>query len=89
MNAFKAKITIPVKSAKHAKILAGSISPDNVPTPEGLKVKTWCEGKKILTYVECGKSFETFLSTLDDILASFQLAEKTLRGVTGCRKMLS
>ncbi|MGP3667188.1 MAG: KEOPS complex subunit Pcc1 [Candidatus Bathyarchaeota archaeon] len=89
MKAFKAKITIPVKSAKYAKILAGSISPDNVPTPEGLKVKTWCRDKKILTYIECKKSFETFLSTVDDVLASFQLAEKTLREVAGCRRMLS
>jgi len=89
LSIFKAKIVIPVKSVRYAKILVDSVSPDNTPTPKGLKVKTWCKGKNVLTYIECRKSFETFLSTLDDILASFQLAEKTLRGVVGCRKMLS
>jgi len=51
LSIFKAKIVIPVKSVRYAKILVDSVSPDNTPTPKGLKVKTWRKGKNVLTYI--------------------------------------
>ena len=37
------------------------------------------EKDKIVSVVECEKSFETFLATIDDLLSSIQVAQKTLK----------
>jgi regulator of extracellular matrix RemA (YlzA/DUF370 family) len=74
----EAKIEIGFGSVRLAEAVASAVSPDNRPVPKGLKVETWREKGKLLGVVRCSRGVETFLSTLDDLLASVQTAEKAV-----------
>jgi len=76
---FKAKIEFETENPKVAKAIALSVTPDNLTAPKGLKVKTVAVGKKVVSIVECKKSFETFLSTVDDLIVGLQVARKSLK----------
>jgi len=75
---FTARIELELESRKTAEAVAKSVTPDNVKTPKGLTVRTKASGRKVVSVVECDKKFETFFSTLDDLLSCLQVAEKTL-----------
>jgi len=62
-----------------AEIIIGAISPDNFPVPPGLSIKSSRRKTEAETRVFCAKGFGTLLATLDDLLSSIQLAEKTIR----------
>ena len=81
MVKFEAEIKFKTVNKKMAKAIALSVIPDNLTAPKGLKVKTKTKNEKIISTVKCEKSFETFLATLDDLVASLHLAEKILKVV--------
>ena len=62
-----------------AKVIVGAISPDNFPVPPGLFIKSSSRKTEAETRVFCAKGAGTLLATLDDLLSSIQLAEKTIR----------
>ena len=78
---FKATIRFEAKNFRVAKAIALSVTPDNLTAPEGLKVKTMAVGRTVVSTVECNKSFETFLSTINDLIVCLQATEKSLRVV--------
>ncbi len=47
-------------------------------TPPGLTVKTFRRGSSVVTIVRCEGRFETFLATINDLLAAVQVAEKVI-----------
>jgi tRNA threonylcarbamoyladenosine modification (KEOPS) complex Pcc1 subunit len=74
-----ATITLEYTDEKTAKAVANAISPDNFKTPTGLKVKTVRENKKVVTTIHCEGKLATFTATIDDLLFSASVAEKTLK----------
>jgi tRNA threonylcarbamoyladenosine modification (KEOPS) complex Pcc1 subunit len=73
------EISIEYDDARTAEAIGNAVSPDNHGTPKGLSVKTRSEQKRVVTSIECQRSFPTFIATVDDILFSIAIAENTLR----------
>jgi regulator of extracellular matrix RemA (YlzA/DUF370 family) len=79
----EAKIMVDFGSVRLAEAVVSAVSPDNKPLPRGLKVETWGKKGKLLGVIKCSRGVKTFLSTLDDLLASVQTAEKAVEMVRG------
>jgi hypothetical protein len=71
----EASIKLAYKSAREAKAVAEAITPDNFKVPAGLRIKTTRKGKTVLTHILCETRFQTFMSTIDDLLESVSVAE--------------
>ena len=59
---------------EEAEAVALSLSPDNLKAPSGLSVRTFRKGSKVIMKVTSLKRVDTMLATLDDLLASAELA---------------
>ncbi len=55
-----------------------SLLPDNEPLPPGLSVEMVIEGRELVVKVRCERGVDSLLATLDDLLASLNLAERVL-----------
>jgi hypothetical protein len=77
----KAEITLTYDAAREAEAVASAVSPDNVKVPPGLSVKTTRRRNKVLTEIECEIRLQTFIATLDDLLACVSVAEKAFSAV--------
>ncbi|MBS7620864.1 KEOPS complex subunit, partial [Candidatus Bathyarchaeota archaeon] len=66
-------------SVASAEAVVNAVSPDNFKVPAGLSVKTSRDGKNVVTRIKCRGKFQTFIATIDDLLFSISLAEKTLK----------
>jgi len=73
----EARIRLSYKNGREAEAVAKAVSPDNVKVPAGLFVKTTRRGPKVFTTIECETKLETFIATIDDLLACVSIAEKT------------
>lgn len=74
----KIKISINYDSEKIAESIEKALIPDDKSAPAHLKVKTWHKSGRLNSEIECKGSFETFMSTIDDLIASIQVAEKNI-----------
>lgn len=79
MVKFKAVIHINAGTTLKAKAIVDSVKSDDLTAPEGLTVNTQAKKDRIVSIVESQKSFKTFLATVDDLLLSIQVAQKTLK----------
>jgi hypothetical protein len=77
----KATIILEYSDVKTAKAVAKAVSPDNLKTPIGLKVNTVNDGCKVVTDIDCNGKMATFTATIDDLLSSVIIAEKTLQTI--------
>ena len=77
----KAEITLAYKAAREAEAVASAVSPDNVDVPLGLFVKTTRQKNKVFTEIECETRLQTFIATIDDLLACVSIAEKAFYAV--------
>ncbi|MCS7096006.1 MAG: KEOPS complex subunit Pcc1 [Candidatus Bathyarchaeota archaeon] len=75
----KAEILITYNDDQSAECAFKAASPDNLNVPPGLTVNTARRNNEVLTVIKCNRSFKTFIATIDDLLFSISLAEKTLR----------
>ena len=75
----EAEITITYENAESADAVAKAVSPDNFKVPPGLYVRTRREGNNVVTHIRCRRKLQTFIATIDDLLFSISLAEKTLK----------
>jgi hypothetical protein len=82
VRSLEATIKLEYDDARTAVAVAAAISPENLTAPTGLFVKTTREGCCIITMIRGGAKLSTFLSTIDDLLASAAAAEKILRTIT-------
>jgi len=85
----EAKIQLSYRNSREAEAVAKAIAPDNVKVPSGLRVETTRRGNKVLTQVVCETRFQTFMSTIDDLLESVSVAEDTFRVAKKYRKSQS
>jgi len=77
----KAEITLTYEAVIEAEAVASAVSPDNVKVPPGLFVKTTRRRNKVLTEIECETRLQTFIATIDDLLACVSVAEKAFSAV--------
>lgn len=77
----EAKLSFVYETENEAKALCNAVSPDNVKVPAGLYVNTIRDKCCLLTSVQCKKSMETFIATLDDLLACISVAEQMFRAI--------
>jgi len=63
---------------REAEAVAQSLSPDNIRVPTGLSVRAFRRGSRVIIKVTSLKGVETVLATLDDILASAELAREAV-----------
>jgi len=74
----EAEIILKYESERDAEAITNAVSPDNVKTPPGLTVKTVRRGSSVVTLVRCEGRIETFLATINDLLAAVQVAERAI-----------
>lgn len=77
----EAEISLSYKTSREAEAVAEAVSPDNVRVPEGLTIRTFKQGKKVLTRLKCRTSMSTFISTIDDLLSAVSVAERSVSAV--------
>lgn len=70
-----AEIRLSYKNAKEAEAVAKAVAPDNSKVPVGLTVRTFREGKSVVTNITCETKLQTFMATIDDLLESVSVAE--------------
>lgn len=88
MRYLQATITLEYPDAKTAEAIAKAISPDNLKTPNGLKVHTIRDNCKVVTDIICEGKLATFTATIDDLLFSASTAEKTLQTIDNQNRLL-
>ncbi len=77
----EARLTFIYDTEHEAKSVNDAISPDNIEVPIGLNVETARDNCLLSTSVSCDKSIETFIATLDDLLACISVAEQVFRAI--------
>jgi hypothetical protein len=77
----RARVECRYSSLKEARAISQSIGPDNIKVPKGMRIRTVCLGKKVISEIELEGTIQTLLSTLDDILACTSTAESVLKKV--------
>jgi hypothetical protein len=77
----EAELSLAYDSEQEAEAVVKAVSPDNLKAPIGLKVETKRNDGSLYAVVCCEKSLETFIATLDDLLACISVAEKALGSV--------
>ncbi len=77
----EAELFLVYGSEQGAEAVVQAVAPDNLKVPIGLKVKTERNDSFLSAVVCCEKSLETFIATLDDLLACISVAERALGSV--------
>lgn len=77
----EATITLEYDDEKTAETVADAVSPDNYKTPAGLVVTTARKHNAVITDIKAEGKIVTFIATIDDLLFSVSVAEKTLKAV--------
>ncbi len=77
----KAELSFVYETEREAEAVVEAVSPDNVKVPLGLSVETVRRNSHLVALVSCQKSLETFIATLDDLLACISVAEKAFETV--------
>lgn len=73
-----ATIVIRFCDEEEAASVLKAVEPDNSPLPPGLSIESRQEGATVSFQIICERGPESLLSTVDDLLAAIQLAEKTI-----------
>lgn len=74
----RALITCEYRSTTVAKAISSALSPDNLPLPKGIKLKTSAQGGKVISKIEVDGRIETLLGTIDDLLSCTSVAESVI-----------
>jgi len=77
----QATITLEYDNEKIAEAVASAVSPDNFKTPVGLTVKTILRKNAVVTEIAAEGKMATFIATMDDLLSSVTVAEKTVKAI--------
>jgi len=75
----RVEVSLLCRDAQVVDVLHGSLEPDNVDLPEGLKLGMKRMGRRLAVNISSEAKVETLLSTVDDILESLQASIDTLR----------
>ena len=79
MRKLEAEIILEYDDERKAEAIAKAVSPDNFKTPPSLSIKTFRDGRNVITHVTCSGKIQTFIATIDDLLFCVSIAEKALQ----------
>ena len=74
-------ITLEYEDEKTAEAVATAVSPDNYKAPTGLSIATARKMNSVITKIAMEGKISTFIATIDDLLFSVSIAEKTLKAL--------
>ncbi|MCK4399562.1 hypothetical protein KAV46_01145 [Candidatus Bathyarchaeota archaeon] len=74
----EATVTIQYRDRRTAEAILRAIEPDNLTTPEGVKIEAEARGGVVTIKVECRRGIGSLVATLDDLLSCIQAAEKAI-----------
>jgi len=74
----EATVTIQYRDRRTAETILRAIEPDNLTTPEGVKIEAEARGGVATIKVECRRGIGSLVATLDDLLSCIQAAEKAI-----------
>ena len=74
----EATVTIQYVDRRTAEAILRAIEPDNLTTPEGVKIEAEARGGVAIIKVECRRGIGSLVATLDDLLSCIQAAEKAI-----------
>ena len=77
----EATITLVYDDEKTAEAVAKAVSPDNLKKPACLTIETTRKHNAVTTNLKVEGKMATFIATIDDLLFSVSVAEKTLEAV--------
>lgn len=74
----EATVTIQYVDQRTAEAILRAIEPDNLTTPEGVKIEAEARGGVVTINVECRRGIGSLVATLDDLLSCIQAAEAAI-----------
>jgi tRNA threonylcarbamoyladenosine modification (KEOPS) complex Pcc1 subunit len=74
----EATVTIEYRDKRTAEAILRAIEPDNLTTPEGVKIEAETRIRVVTINVECIRGIGSLVATLDDLLSCIQAAEKAI-----------
>ncbi|MEM3626590.1 MAG: KEOPS complex subunit Pcc1 [Candidatus Bathyarchaeia archaeon] len=75
----EAEVILEYNDERTAEAIAKAVSPDNFKTPPCLSIRTFRDGRSVITHIACSGKIQTFIATVDDLLFCISTAEKTLQ----------
>jgi len=81
MSVPRAVIRLSFRREELAKAIYEAVEPDNKLLPKGLEIRSSIEGRTLSFEVYCDKGLGSLWSTLDDLLACIQTAERVLKAL--------
>ncbi|NWG08837.1 MAG: hypothetical protein HXX80_00740 [Nitrososphaerales archaeon] len=85
----KVTISIKLKSEAEARTIHGSLKPDNVDLPKGLRIDMEVKGNTLTINFSSTVRLETLISAMDDLLACCQASANTLTELVEAREKLA
>jgi len=85
----EAEISLFYERVREAEAVARAVAPDNMTVPQGLFIKTVRRGRLVSTLIKCETKLQTFIATIDDLLSSVSVAEKSYGAVKDSDKTSS
>ncbi len=76
MKVSRAELRVVFCDDRESEGALRSLLPDNEPLPPGLSVEMVVEGRVLVAEIRCERGVDSLLATLDDLLASLNLAER-------------
>ena len=74
----EATVTIQYVDQRTAEAILRAIEPDNLTTPEGVKIEAEAGGGVVTINLECRRGVGSLVATLDDLLSCIQAAEAAI-----------
>ncbi len=74
----EATVTIQYVDQRTAEAILRAIEPDNLTTPEGVKIEAEASGGVVTINLECRRGIGSLVATLDDLLSCIQAAEAAI-----------
>jgi tRNA threonylcarbamoyladenosine modification (KEOPS) complex Pcc1 subunit len=72
-------ITLEYDDERTAEAIANAVSPDNRRAPLAIGITTVRKEKSVITEIYAETGLARFIATIDDLLSSTSIAEKTLK----------
>lgn len=74
----EATVTIQYRDRRTAEAILRAIEPDNLTTPEGVKIEAEAGRGVVTINLECRRGIGSLVATLDDLLSCIQAAEAAI-----------
>ena len=75
------QIVLEFELATDARRILQSVSPDNLPLPEGLQIKSSISDNQIKFDIRCDRGLESLTATIEDLLSAIDLSIRTLESI--------